>query len=83
MIRVRFFLNVSDEDNLLSFSALNSICLTVLNGGSSFVTERFFENSGFSFEIIGANKKTKRIRERTTWRIKEIFPLYERFCGRT
>jgi hypothetical protein len=45
---------------LLSVSPdFNSIFLTELKGGSNFVTERFLEKSGFSFEIIGANKKTK------------------------
>jgi hypothetical protein len=31
----------------------------MLNGGSNFVTERFLEKSGFSFEITGANRKRK------------------------
>jgi hypothetical protein len=43
----------------LFISDFNSNCFTELNGGSNFVTDRFFEKSGFSFVIIGANRKTK------------------------
>ena len=46
-------------DGLPVSSDFNSTCLTELNGGSNFVTDRFFENSGCSFENIGAKRKIK------------------------
>jgi hypothetical protein len=56
----------------LSSSDFSSSCFTELKGGSSFVTDRFFEKSGFSFEIIGANRKIKIINTR---KAKEKFNL--------
>lgn len=64
--------NTSASDKLLSSSDFSSSCFTELKGGSNFVTDRFFENSGFSFEIIGANRKIKII---NTKKAKEKFNL--------
>ena len=72
MILSVFNRKISASDNFCVSSDFNSSWFTELKGGSSFVTERFFENSGFSFEIIGANKKTK---QSTIKKAKEKFIL--------
>ncbi|GJQ43459.1 MAG: hypothetical protein HND39_08065 [Ignavibacteriota bacterium] len=43
----------------------STISLTEVNGGRSFVTDKFFENPEFSFVMIGANKKTNNSKVRT------------------
>jgi hypothetical protein len=59
MISADSFLNISASDKLPNSSDFNSNCFTELSGGSNFVTDRFFEKSGFSFDMIGVNRKTK------------------------
>ena len=72
MISADSFLKISASDKLLNSSDFNSNCFTELSGGSNFVTDRFFEKSGFSFDMIGVNKKTKISKTR---KAKEKFSL--------
>src|SRR4030066_112338 len=78
MISSDFFRKSSSSANFLPLSDFNSSCFIELKGESSFVTERFFEKSGFSFEMIGANRK---IKPSTIINAKEKFILVAKNCN--